>query len=65
MRKVLTLLFLVTAFANAQVPINRGMSGSWFNPATPGQGMFLDVGGYLDTRPQIAPVGLGLQSFGF
>jgi hypothetical protein len=40
---VLCLLAVVTASANAQVPINPGMSGSWYNPATPGQGMLIDV----------------------
>ncbi|MDJ0655352.1 MAG: hypothetical protein QNJ40_14415 [Xanthomonadales bacterium] len=25
------------------VQINNGMTGAWFNPATPGQGMYLDV----------------------
>lgn len=43
MRRVLFLMLLVAASARAEIDINPGLAGSWFNPATPGQGMLIDV----------------------
>ena len=43
MRTVLFFSLLLAVSAEAQVNINPGMSGSWFNPATPGQGLLIDV----------------------
>ena len=41
----LTLLILAdsSAFAQQGIAINAGLSGSWANPAIPGQGIFTDV----------------------
>ena len=36
-------LLLFSAVTVAQQPINEGMRGSWYNPATSGQGLFMDV----------------------
>ena len=37
-------LGLIASSSNAQgVLINHGLDGSWYNPASPGQGMFLET----------------------
>ena len=36
-------LMWIATLASAQQVINEGMDGAWFNPATPGQGILVDV----------------------
>ena len=57
------LLAVNAAVARAQAEpgfsLNSGLSGSWYNPETPGQGFFLDVqpdDGVLFAASHVAPV---------
>ena len=43
MRKVLAILAMLSGSAHAEFSINSGLSGNWFNPQTPGQGIIIDV----------------------
>ncbi|MDX1555721.1 MAG: hypothetical protein R3212_06830 [Xanthomonadales bacterium] len=43
MRKVLAVLAILSGSAHAEFSINAGLSGNWFNPETPGQGIIIDV----------------------
>lgn len=42
-QKVLALLAILSGSAQAEFSINSGLSGNWFNPDTPGQGIIMDV----------------------
>lgn len=43
MRVWVWILALAGGMAQAQIPVNAGLSGGWFEPATSGQGLLIDV----------------------